>query len=99
MDEIDTFFASFPTFQYRRNASSPQEFRRMCQIFGWRKDPSGMYPSERLEATAAFRLAMVRTFNRKFGEDAEVRQAWVFLCTVLGVKPMPNTIDDMKEVS
>ena len=46
MDEIDTFFASFPTFQYRRNASSPQEFRRVCQFFGWRKDPNDMYPIE-----------------------------------------------------
>lgn len=99
MDDIDTFFASFPTFQYSRNASSPQEFRRMCQFFGWRKVPNDMYPIERLEATAKFHLAMVRTFNREFVEDVEVKQAWLFLCTVLGVEPMPNTIGGMKEVS
>ena len=42
---------------------------------------------------------MVRTFNQKFGEDVEVKRAWLFLCTVIGVKPIPNTIEGMKEVS
>jgi hypothetical protein len=99
MDEIDTFFASFPTFQYRRNASSPQEFRRMCRFFGWKKDSNNIYPIGREEASANFRIAMVRTFNRKFGEGLEVKRAWLFLCTVLGVEPMPNTITELKEVS
>jgi hypothetical protein len=99
MDEIDAFFASFPTFQYRRHASSPQEFRRMCQFFGWRKDSNDMYPVERQEASANFRVAMVRTFNQKFGQGVEVKRAWLFLCTVIGVEPMPNTIEDMKGVS
>jgi hypothetical protein len=99
MDEIDTFFASFPTFRYRRNASSPQEFQRMCRFFGWRKHSNDMYPIEREEANTNFRIAMVRTFNQKFGEGVDVKRAWIFLCTVLGVEPMPNTITDLKEVS
>lgn len=58
-----------------------------------------MYPVERQDASANFRVAMVRTFNQKFGEDVEVKRAWLFLCTVIGVEPMPNTIENMKEVS
>jgi hypothetical protein len=58
-----------------------------------------MYPIEREEASANFRIAMVRTFNRKFGEGLEVKRAWLFLCTVLGVEPMPDTIKELKEVS
>lgn len=42
---------------------------------------------------------MIRTFNQKFGEGVEVKRAWLFLCTVLGVEPMPNTIAELKEVS
>lgn len=99
MDEIDTFFASFPTFQYRRHASSPQECRRTCELFRRRKDSNDMYPVQRQKASAHFRVAMVRTFNQKFGEYVEVKRAWLFLCTVLGVEPMSNTIEDMKEVS
>lgn len=71
----------------------------MCEFFGWRKDSNDMYPVQRQKASANFRVAMVRTFNQKFGEDVEVKRACLFLCTVIGVEPMPNTIEDMKEVS
>jgi hypothetical protein len=99
MDEIDRFFAAFPTFQYRRNASSPQEFRRMCRFLGWEKDSNNMYPIERENASANFRIVMVRTFNWRFGEGLEVKRAWLFLCTALGVEPMPDKISELKEVS
>lgn len=98
MDDIDVFFASFPKFQYRRNASSPQEFRRMCRFFEWRKDSNDMYPVERDEASTRFRIAMVRTFNQKFGERVDVERAWSFLCTTLGIAPIPNTVAELKEV-
>jgi hypothetical protein len=98
MDDIDAFFASFPNFQYRRNASSPQEFRRMCRFFEWRKDSNDIYPIERDEASTRFRIAMVRTFNEKFGERVDVKRAWASLCTVLGIAPMPNTVAELKEV-
>jgi hypothetical protein len=58
-----------------------------------------MYPIEREGGSANFRIAMVRTFNRNFGEGLEVKRAYLFLCTVLGVEPMPNTITELKEVS
>jgi hypothetical protein len=71
----------------------------MCRFFGWRKHSNDMYPIEREEANTNFRIAMVRTFNQKFGEGVDVKRAWIFLCTVLGIEPMPNTITDLKEVS
>lgn len=99
MDPVDEFFASFPTFNYKRSASSPQEFRRMCSHFNWRKRPNGTYPAERQEASKIFRIAMVRSFNQNFGEGVEAKRAWVHLCTVLMVEPIPTSITDMKDVS
>lgn len=71
----------------------------MCRFFGWEKDSNNMHPIEREDASTNFRIAMVRTFNRKFGEGLEVKRAWLFLCTVLRVEPMPDTITELKEVS
>jgi hypothetical protein len=98
MDDIDTFFASFPAFNYRRNASSPQEFRRMCLFFRWKKGSNGVYPVEREEASTKFRMAMVHTFNQKFGKGVDAKRAWIHLCTVLRIEPMPNEIAELKEV-
>jgi len=44
----------------------------MCRFSGWEKDSNNMYPIERENASAKFRIAMVRTFNQKFGEGLEV---------------------------
>jgi hypothetical protein len=63
----------------------------MCRFFGWEKDSNNMYPIEREDASANFRITMVRTFNRKFGEGLEVKRAWLFLCTVLEVEPALTT--------
>jgi hypothetical protein len=37
-------------------------------------DSNDMYPVERDEASTKFRTAIVRTLNKIFGEDVEVKQ-------------------------
>lgn len=99
MDQIDRFFAEYPTFNYRRSASSSKEFYRLCDYFGWTKDHNGDYPPERDEAYESFREAMVKCFNDKFGTDVKDKKAWESICALLDVDPIPTSVEDMKEVS
>jgi len=99
MDYVDNFFALYPTFPYDRTASSPQEFRRMCRQFGWKKQSDDTYPVEQEMAWKSFRIAMVRTFNEAFGEDANAKRSWMHLCTILDIEPAPTKIAKMRSVS
>ena len=98
MDQIDHFFAQYPEFDYDRQASSPKEFYRMCDHFGWIRDHNNQYPTERNEAREAFREAMVESFNDRFGTDVNDKKAWEGICHLLKVDPLPNSVKDMKEV-
>lgn len=99
MDAIDEFFAAYADFDYDRSASSPREFCRMCDHFGWSKDGAGDYPSERVAAHREFKMAMVQAFNHNFGTDVDDKHSWENICEVLGVDPLPTRMKDMKEVS
>lgn len=98
MDAIDEFFAVYTTFNYDRSASSPREFYRMCDQFGWRKNSAGKYPAERIAAHGEFKIAMIEAFNHNFGTDVEDRHSWENICELLGVDPLPTRLKDMKEV-
>ncbi|ETN41739.1 uncharacterized protein HMPREF1541_03676 [Cyphellophora europaea CBS 101466] len=97
MDEIDGFFSSYPEFDYDRSASSPREFYRMCDQFGWRKDKDGLYPREGQTAHAEFRKAMVRGFNSGFGVDVNSPAAWESMCHLLRISPVPDTLQGMRD--
>lgn len=49
----------------------PRKFDE-CVDFWIKKDSKNTYSIEREEASSNFRIAMVRTFKGKFGEDVEV---------------------------
>jgi len=98
MDEIDEFFADFPTFDYDRSASSPKEFYRMCDHFHWVKNANGQYPLARNEAHEAFRMAMVQAFNHSFGTDVNNKNSWEGICDLLGIEPLPAGVPEMKKI-
>lgn len=98
MDKIDQFFADYPDFDYDRTESSPREFYRMCDFFDWGKNSRDEYPAERLQAQDDFRRAMVENFNDHFGTDVDDQQAWEHMCVVLGIEPLPQTMQAMKAV-
>ena len=98
MDEIDEFFSRHPSFDYNRSASSPKEFYRMCDSFGWVKDAEGHYPPERIEAYEAFTEAMVKSFNHRFGTDVHDEKSWEGICHLLSVDPLPDGVTTMKKV-
>jgi hypothetical protein len=92
------FFADYPSFNYNRSASSPQEFYRMCDHFHWVKDGRGQYPQGRISAHEAFRLAMVETFNHNFGTNVDDKKSWESICYLLRIKLLPGDIAEMKKV-
>ncbi|KAK5099916.1 hypothetical protein LTS08_005631 [Lithohypha guttulata] len=96
MDKIDRFFAYYPDFDYNRTESSPREFYRMCDFFDWGKNSRDEYPAERLQAQEDFRRAMVENFNDHFGTDVDDLQAWEHMCVVLGIEPLPESMQAMK---
>ncbi len=98
LDAIDEFFSTFPDFAYNRKKSSPKEFYRMCDHFGWSKNPDGSMPPERESAWQRFRVAMVTTFNSVFGTDANDPAAWERICVYLGMDSLPEGLENLRKV-
>ena len=98
LDAIDTFFSAFPGFAYNRQNSSPKEFYRMCDEFGWSKNADGSVPPEREQTWKDFRVAMVNTFNTVFGTDANDPAAWERICVYLGTNPLPEGLESLRQV-
>ncbi|KAI9851244.1 MAG: hypothetical protein M1838_004163 [Thelocarpon superellum] len=90
---LDTFFAGYPEFNYRRGQSSTREFYRMCDFFGWDRDDP-----ERGEAHDDFKTALVQQFNSLYGTDEESIESWRGLCLALDVDPLPDNVKDAKEI-
>lgn len=91
---LDLFFCSFPKFQYTPSNPPQEEYRRLRQRYDWkRNDPDGE------DAWSNYRSALVREFNRWYGEDDSNMDAWQSLCRAIGVLPLPQTLKDCKTVS
>ncbi|KAK0260728.1 hypothetical protein LTR91_025554 [Friedmanniomyces endolithicus] len=97
-DQIDQFFAEYPSFDYDRTQSSPREFYRMCNQFRWDRRPNGSYPPAREEAWQKFRGVLVIQFNRSFGVDADDIATWEGICKFLKLSPIPPDIGSMRQV-
>ncbi|TEB28866.1 hypothetical protein FA13DRAFT_1815691 [Coprinellus micaceus] len=68
---IADFFASYPSFDYDRTASSSAfEFRRLCKHMGW--EPGS---PEQEAAWVAFQDALAGLFNELYGRDAVLEEA------------------------
>lgn len=91
---IADFFASYPSFDYDRTASSSAfEFRRLCKHMGW--EPRS---PEQKAAWVAFQDALASLFNELYGRDAGSLQAWQELCRRLGIYPVPAVLEEAREV-
>ncbi|KAI9780694.1 MAG: hypothetical protein M1816_002772 [Peltula sp. TS41687] len=92
-DPLDTFFAQYPAFNYQPNASSTEEFYRMCDLFGWDREDF-----ERVAAHDDFKTALVRQFNCLYGTEVDDIQSWRGLCLALQIYPLPDKIVEAKKV-
>lgn len=92
-DKIDKFFTAYSEFDYDNSASFMEEFYRMCDFFGWRRDDP-----DRKDAHEKFRRAMVQEFNSLYGEDVDDLSSWQDLCKVVRISPVPNDIETCRKV-
>ncbi|KAH0558380.1 hypothetical protein GP486_004958 [Trichoglossum hirsutum] len=95
-DNTDAFFAEYSSFPYNRNSLPQDEMIRMCRFFGWPKRGQRECPA-RDEAWERFRIALVLDFNSMFGHDANDTNAWESICRLLGIAPIPETMEDRRQ--
>ncbi|KAI0033374.1 hypothetical protein K488DRAFT_47884, partial [Vararia minispora EC-137] len=92
---LNDFFTSYSEFSYNPRRSATDEFYRMCDQFGWdSKDP----PPDREDAHDEFRIALVQQFNESFGTDVDSLVSWQVLCEALGLKNIPATIRECRNI-
>ncbi|KAI9148390.1 hypothetical protein HJFPF1_12222 [Paramyrothecium foliicola] len=96
-DYIDQFFADYETFDYRPRAPVWEEYRRMCNHFGWRTTRGEPPPIEQKVAEANFKLALVEQFNDIYGKSIYSLGAWRKLCHVLNIDPPPARVEDCRK--
>ncbi|KAH7170308.1 hypothetical protein EDB81DRAFT_160457 [Dactylonectria macrodidyma] len=88
IEPMDEFFARYPNFQYKRDASFWAEFHRLSKQSKWKKD-------QRREHVADFKTAITHQFNNTFGTDETSLESWQKLCRILGVG-VPNTLKESR---
>jgi hypothetical protein len=92
------FFIQYLGFAYQREQPVYVEFYRMCDIFGWHRQPNGEFPVAREKAWALFRIAIVQAFNSTFGADDNSLASWQRICRCLGVYPVPENLHEAQQV-
>lgn len=98
-DPLEDFFSLYAPFQYNRQASSHDEFKRLCAFFAW--PPHHVVPDHeaRGEAWSSFRIAMVKAFNMTFGHDENDIEAWGRMCVLVDMEDIPVGLEARKLVS
>lgn len=61
---------------------------------GW-----GGYNPDREEAHEAFKDALVKEFNDIYGTDENDINSWHKICVVVGLDPLPDTLEEARDVS
>ena len=61
---------------------------------GW-----GGYNPNREEAHEAFKDALVKEFNDIYGTDENDINSWHKICVVVGLDPLPDTLEEARDVS
>ncbi len=97
-DPLAAFFALYNPFKYNRNSRSHDEYRRLCTFFGWPTRRQQDHHAERDESWEGFRIAMVKAFNKSFGDDENDIEAWGRMCVLVGMDYIPDTLEARREV-
>jgi hypothetical protein len=88
-----SFFSHFPGFNYNPTKSSTSEFYRLCRHMRWKRNSP-----EREEAYRDFSNAMASQFGRKYGVHMDDLGAWQRLCQRLEINPVPDDLEEAREV-
>ena len=87
------FFAQYPKFSYDPSNGVMQEFWRLCNNNGWKKNDR-----MREDARDALRDAIAQQFNAIYGTDLDSIDSWHTLCNVVGIDPTPDTPEKCRTV-
>jgi hypothetical protein len=96
---LATFFAKYSYSGFIYNPTRPviDEFRRLCKVLGIDPDDKD---SSRVEAVRrGLKDAMVLQFNGTYGTEVNSVASWQTLCRVLGISPVPTTLEECQRVS
>lgn len=94
---LEAFFAGFADagtgFSYQPTTSARKNFARLCKASGW----VGNSPA-RIDARRGFNDALVQQFNFFYGVDGNDLATWHNLCKTIGIKPVPDSVDECRKV-
>ncbi|KAG6815939.1 hypothetical protein H0H87_010072 [Tephrocybe sp. NHM501043] len=88
---LDTFFKNRGSFVYDPSRPAWEEFNRLADHMGWVK-------KERPYWKDIFKGVLVQAFNLIYGTDGDDPAAWVPLCQVLRINPVPPTLHGRRRV-
>lgn len=89
--DIDQFFKLYSEFEYNPHNESKAEFERLRHHKRWYFPKGEPWSDEYARARGRFFDAFIADFTYFFGVGEDLRD-WEFLCDVLKVWPMPQTI-------
>lgn len=93
-EPLKHFFARYEGFDYQPSCAATDEFDRLSVVQNWgREGPA------RMEAYLEFGDALASQFNRTYGKKKEDLAAWQKLCKRIGIDPIPDELEQAKEVS
>lgn len=92
VDHLEAFFANYPKFEYRPINTATDEYRRLCRLM------SGDHGFDRDKAWMDLRDAIVLEFNKIYGTDENDLGSWQALCRVLGIAPVPTTLQECRKM-
>ena len=87
------FFDSYSNFEYDSLKSSAEEYTRLRRLYGWKRGDL-----EKETAWSAFRLALIKEFNRLFGTDSYDLLAWQNLCVIVEIQSRLKTREECVRV-
>jgi hypothetical protein len=84
---LTDFFDQYVNFVYDPTKSATDEFYRLCDLYGWKKDDQS-----KLDAKKAFQDALTLQFNDSYGTNVDDLTNWQALCAKLGMDPVPEDL-------
>ncbi|KAI0721860.1 hypothetical protein C8T65DRAFT_629417 [Cerioporus squamosus] len=90
-DHIDQFFASYPGFDYQPTAPFFDEFKRLTKLKGWDE-------RQKKQERGRLEVAMAKLSTSMYGREEDDLLAWQRLCSALGTKPIPESLDECRRL-
>ncbi|KAF5318803.1 hypothetical protein D9619_011059 [Psilocybe cf. subviscida] len=92
---LQIFFNQFEHFTYDPQRSASEEIGRLRASGLW----ESVYGEDDSDALYdAYRDALTKEFNERYGKDENDLSAWHVLCARIGLNPIPGTLEECREL-